>query len=118
MKSLTKDKKLLLMQYSIEFLIEKYYESDKESDKYFIKLRLLDLIDEMKYSPFDLIKYMELDYDKFEPFISLLKNIKFSKIDNNFKSSSINSFNNLSDLDFSPIKIFIVNSNNEGEYNE
>lgn len=76
-KTLEEQKDLLNIQYVLESLIEYYELAQKESDKYYIKGQLLEFIDDFDVS-LDFIKeYLELQPEKFEPFIKTLSNVNY-----------------------------------------
>lgn len=63
------------MQYALEVLIEDYEAAEKESDKYFIKIRFLEYVEKLEENPSEVLEYMLLQEDKFMPFISVLRNV-------------------------------------------
>lgn len=80
MKTMTEQKHVLLMQYALESLIEDYEAAEKESDKYLIKLRLLDYIEKFDEDVDLLLYYMRLQESKFRPFIAVLKDMNIEHV--------------------------------------
>ena len=74
---MTLDKKLLVVkiQYVLEYLIEQYNSTNKPSDKFKICYVLLEHIQDERLSLDWLRSYMDLDKEKFLPFINLLDNV-------------------------------------------
>ena len=68
----------VFMQYVLEFLIEQYENAQKESDRYYVQLEFLDFIETCRDDFNVFLDYMELQPEKFEPFIRLLKRVKSS----------------------------------------
>ena len=66
----------VFMQYVLEFLIEQYENAQKESDRYYVQLEFLDFIETCRDDFNVFLDYMELQPEKFEPFIRLLKRVK------------------------------------------
>lgn len=79
MKSIEKQRELLELQYVLEGLIEQYNEADCESSRYLVKLRFIDYIIDSIEEPKKVLNYMELQEEKFRPFISCLKDVKLSR---------------------------------------
>ena len=75
MKTMTEQKRNLFMQYALEVLVEDYEAAEKESDRYFIKIRFLEYIEKLEENPSDVLNYMLLQEDKFMPFIAVLKDV-------------------------------------------
>lgn len=88
MKTLNYIKKQIEMQYALESYIELYNTSEYCSDKYLIKLKLIDFIETQNYSISEVLDYMKLDEQKFEPFILMLFNTKQSKRTRNTLNNS------------------------------
>lgn len=66
---------MLNVQYILEYLIEHYEDADCESERYRIKLLLFDFIKDTEVELSTIVEYMQLDEDKFRPFLDLLSNI-------------------------------------------
>lgn len=78
-KTLEEKRELLNVQYVLESLIEYYELAQKESDRYYIKGQLLEFINDFEVS-LDFVKsYMQLQPEKFDPFIKTLANTTYSK---------------------------------------
>lgn len=66
----------VFMQYVLEFLIERYEYAKMQSDRYYVELEFLDFVDTCREDIKVILDYMELQPEKFEPFIGLLKKIR------------------------------------------
>lgn len=66
----------VFMQYVLEFLIERYEHAKMQSDRYYVELEFLDFVDTCREDTKVILDYMELQPEKFEPFIGLLKKIR------------------------------------------
>lgn len=76
--SLTEIERVLQIQYILEALIESYDKAIKESDKYYVKLELINAIMENGFDIEMMVRYMKLQPEKFEPFIRTLENVVYS----------------------------------------
>lgn len=76
METIKQIKSKIFMQYAIEHLIECYDKAQTESDRYYVKLELLDFIENYDVNLPKLLDYMDLQPDKFEPFIKTIESIK------------------------------------------
>lgn len=85
MKTINQKRRIVVMQYALESLIEQYNDAEVDSEKYIIELKLLDFVEEYEYTPTYLINYMRLNEDKFMPFIKLLLDVKDSNNNNKTK---------------------------------
>lgn len=75
-KTLQETSDILNMQYVLEHLIETYDSAKKESERYKVKLILLDFIMDTKIGLDIVLSYLKLDPSKFSPFIAILKDIE------------------------------------------
>lgn len=80
MQSMKSLKNKLLMQYTLERLLEFYQECNTDADRYYIKMKLLEYVESGEASLSTMINYMRLQEDKFEPFIQLLIQLDASTI--------------------------------------
>lgn len=87
MITIEEKKSILFMQYALESLIEDYNKAELESDKYYVKLRLIEYIEKSESNISKMTDYMSLQEGKFRPFISLLCDVKQSKVKNRDYSS-------------------------------
>lgn len=66
---------VLNTQYILEYLIEKYNDAKLESERYRIKLLLIDFVRETQTPLSEIRNYLNLDANKFKPFIDILANV-------------------------------------------
>ena len=92
METIEQTENIVRMQYVMECLIEYYDRAEAESDRYYVKLELLKAIQELKLDIKQVLNYLTLQYDKFEPFIKLLANTSQSKSPSTTTSSMPNLF--------------------------
>lgn len=79
METLEERQMTIEIQYIVEALIEQYYAADTESKKYFMQLKFVDFVIDNIKNPLALLGYLQLQEDKFRPFISCLRNVKLTK---------------------------------------
>lgn len=79
METLEDRQKTIEIQYIVEALIEQYYSAKFESQKYFVQLKFIDFVVENIKDPLALLGYLQLQEDKFKPFIGCLRNVKLTK---------------------------------------
>lgn len=75
-KTLQETSDILNMQYVLEHLIETYDNAKKESERYRVKLILLDFIMDTELGLDVVLSYLKLDPDKFSPFIAILNDVE------------------------------------------
>lgn len=76
MKTISEAKRITTLQYVVESLIDSYHKAKAESDKYYIKLELLTFIEEYAFDVSAVRAYIDLQPEKFSPFISFLASVK------------------------------------------
>ena len=79
METLEERQMTIEIQYIVESLIEQYYAANTESKKYFVQLRFVDFVIDNIKNPLALLGYLQLQEDKFKPFISCLRNVKLTR---------------------------------------
>ena len=79
-KTIEDVRKTTFMQFALEDLIEDYNESEYESDKYYIQLRFLDFVQTTELDLSLLLDYMDLQPDKFKPFIKMIEDVKMEPV--------------------------------------
>ena len=79
-KTIEDVRKTTFMQFALEDLIEDYNESEYESDKYYIQLRFLDFVQATELDLSLLLDYMDLQPDKFKPFIKMIEGVKMEPV--------------------------------------
>lgn len=79
-KTIEDVRKTTFMQFALENLIEDYNESEYESDKYYIQLRFLDFVQTTELDLSSLLDYMDLQPDKFKPFIKMIEDVKMEPV--------------------------------------
>ena len=79
-KTIEDVRKTTFMQFALENLIEDYNESEYESDKYYIQLRFLDFVQTTELDLSLLLDYMDLQPDKFKPFIKMIEDVKMEPV--------------------------------------
>lgn len=108
METIEQTESIVRMQYVMECLIEYYDRATMESDRYYVKLELLKAIQELNLDIKEVINYLSLQYDKFEPFIKLLANTSQTKKPSNASNPMPNLFK-----DKPSIKVVIFGERNE-----
>lgn len=79
-KTIEDVRKTTFMQFALEDLIEDYNESEYESDKYYIQLKFLDFVQTTELDLSLLLDYMDLQPDKFKPFIKMIEDVKMEPV--------------------------------------
>ena len=79
-KTLEEIRSIALMQFALESLIEDYEEAEYESDKYFTQLKFLDYVETSVVDLSVLLNYMDLQPEKFAPFIKMIENAKMEPL--------------------------------------
>lgn len=86
-KTIEDVRKITFMQFALEDLIEDYNESEYESDKYCIQLKFLDFVQTTELDLSLLLDYMDLQPDKFKPFIKMIEGVKMEPVSKKKRSS-------------------------------
>lgn len=79
-KTIEDVRRTTFMQFAVENLIEDYNESEYESDKYYIQLRFLDFVQTAEIDLSVLLEYMDLQPEKFKPFIKMIEDVKMEPV--------------------------------------
>lgn len=80
METLSNLKTIVFTQYAIEHFLECYDKAQMESDRYLVKLEFLDFIETMSSRFSEIVSYLELQPEKFEVFLSLVRQIKIDSL--------------------------------------
>lgn len=86
-KTIEDVRKTTFMQFALENLIEDYNESEYESDKYYAQLKFLDFVQTTELDLSLLLDYMDLQPDKFKPFIKMIEGVKMEPASKKKRSS-------------------------------
>lgn len=86
-KTIEDVRKTTFMQFALENLIEDYNESEYESDKYYTQLRFLEFVQTTELDLSLLLDYMDLQPDKFKPFIKMIEGVKMEPVSKKKRSS-------------------------------
>lgn len=79
MTNIEKIKDTLAIQYALELFLELYNEADAESERLYILYQCIDYISTCGYSIDKIKQYINLQYEKFEPFADLILSIDSNK---------------------------------------